>query len=499
MGESRNRILLVEPPFYRLFKDTYSLDRYPLSLGYLAGTVKKETRWAVTVYNADFCRTCDPIRLSFLAGDGYENYLAAHRDRTLPVWREVRDVLESFRPDVVGITAKSQNFASACVVARLAKELCERTTVVVGGPHPSMVGLDVLKCRDIDVVVRGEGERTIVELLNAITEHRPFDEIHGIAYRENGHLRETPERELESDLDSLCFPHEGASEILHDHKDYRSHAFGNIFTIRGCPYNCFYCGSREIWGRKPRYRSVENVIEEVQRLRELGVQHVDFRDDTFGVRRDRIHDLCNGIATHCPGLSWGCEMHVKLVEEETVSLMKAAGCSAVSVGFESGNNEILRAMRKNVTVEEALAACAMIKRHGIVLRVFFLVGFPQETEETLNDTITAIRQVQAHSVIYSVFTPYPGTEAFEYCKAHGLIGEDYDVSLYNHQSPANCFCHNIARDRFRELVGDLEREVDRRNRATQIRNLASFSLFTKIRERGVAASARRGLRILLGR
>ena len=161
-----NRILLIEPPFYRLFKDTYSNDRYPLALGYLSGTIKKETQWDVLAYNVDFYAESEWLKVSYLSGAGFYNYLNNLRELSAPIWQETKATISEYDPTVVGISAKSQNFASVCRVAKLAKEVDEQIIVVVGGPHPSMAGADAMNCPDIDVCVRGEGERTIVELLS---------------------------------------------------------------------------------------------------------------------------------------------------------------------------------------------------------------------------------------------------------------------------------------------------------------------------------------------
>jgi radical SAM superfamily enzyme YgiQ (UPF0313 family) len=333
-----------------------------------------------------------------------------------------------------------------------------------------MVGVKLLLDHpEIDLSVIGEGENTIAELLNEIETQKKLDNIHGIVYRKDGQIFETTPREFIKDLDCLRFPHENASEVLKDYNQYSEKAFANIFAIRGCPYNCFFCGSRKIWSRKVRFRSVENVIKEIKGLQKLGLKFVHFDDDTFGINKKYIADLCNALKFKCKGLRWSCEMHVKMVDEQTISNMKVAGCSLIQIGIESGNNEILSAMRKDITLEEALATCEIIKKQGIELETFFMVGFPQETEDTLNNTIAAMKKAKCDSICYSIFTPYPGTEAFEFCKKNGLIKDDYNVSLYNHQSPANCFSMNIAPERFRILVSKIEKMVDRKNYLNRIK------------------------------
>ena len=499
MNQNKHKILLIEPPFNRLFKYTYSLDRYPLSLGYLAGTIKKETDWDVKVYNADFYPKSEWIKVSYLTGLGFENYLANMKDLSARIWGDVKSTILKYKPTVVGISAKSQNFVSACMVAKLAKEINEQIIVIVGGPHPSMVGADVLNCKDIDVAVRGEGEDTIVELLRAIDVGTGFGGIQGALHRRGNEIFENDPREFIKDLDLLCFPHESAPEVLIDYDKYPLSAFRYIFATRGCPGNCLFCGSKNVWSRKPRFRSPENVICQIKGLQRMGIKIVHFDDDTFGITKKYINALCNALIAHCPGLTWSCELHVRLVDEPTISLMEAAGCFKIQIGIESGNNKILEEMKKGITIEKALAACELIKKRGIQVHAFFIVGFPQETEETLSDTVAAMRKIECHTLVYSIFTPYPGTQIFEFCKRNGLINDDYNVALYNHQSPTNCFCMYLSPERFRELVSNIEKMVDRKNSLDRIKRVVSLNTLRKIQELGIAKSVQKGVNMLTGR
>jgi radical SAM superfamily enzyme len=230
-----------------------------------------------------------------------------------------------------------------------------------------------------------------------------------------------------------------------------------------------------------------------------GIGWIHFDDDTFGVNRKYLLGLCGAIERDCPGLKWSCEIHVKLVDDQVIGAMKEAGCARIYLGVESGNDSILSQIKKGFTFEEALAACRTIKKHGISLRVFMMIGFPQETRETLNDTITAIRKIDCDSIIFSIFTPYPGTEAFRYCRDRGLVGEDFDVSLYNHQSPTNYFCENISREEFRSIAVKTARMVDRINAMKRIRQVLSPATLSKIGRLGIKESLRKGRKLLLRR
>lgn len=499
MQQKEKKILFIEPPFNRLFKNTYSLDRYPLSLGYLAAMVRKNTNWDVMAYNADFSPQREFMKVSYLTGTGFDNYLSNLKNQSTSIWKEVKTTISEYRPTVVGISAKSQNFTSACIVAKLVKEIDEKVIVIIGGPYPSMVGKETIEYSLADFAVKGEGEFTILELLHAIESKGNFSYINGLVYRKDGIIYENPPREFIQDLETLPFPYDSAKEILKDYDKYPKSAFGYIFATRGCPYNCFFCGSRHIWSRKVRFRPPINVIKEIKILQKEGVRLFSFVDDNFGVNKQYLTDLCNALIRYCPRIRWSCEFHLKLVDEENISLMKKAGCFLIQLGIESGNNEILKQMRKNITIEDALIAAKAIKKYGIQLQAFFIVGFPQETENTLADTIKAMKQIKCDILTYSIFTPYPGTEAFRFCKENGLIPKDYDIALYNHQSPANHFCMYIPKDSFRMLTTEIERMVDRKNCINRIKRIFSLTTLDMIKELGVAKSIQKGMKVFRGR
>ena len=494
------RILLVEPPFFRLFKDGYSLDRYPLGLAYLAATVHQETAWDVTAYNADFSGESEQIQISHLAGPGFTRYREILGDPRAAIWQEIRAVINELRPDIVGISSKSQNFASASRVASIVKDNDPATLVVVGGVHASVRGAEILEHAAIDAAVQGEGERTLVALLDAVESGGTFENIPGVIYRNggaNGVTRNEPRAPV-ADLDMLPFPHESAAAVLKDYDRYPKSAFRHIFATRGCPHTCTFCASREVWGQKVRFRSPANVVAEIQSLRQRGLQFVHFSDDTFGVTRNYIKQLCSALLADCPGIQWSCETHVSLVDEESVSLMKRAGCHSIEIGIESGSNEILRTIRKNSTIEQALAACKTIKQSGIEVVALFMVGFPDETEASLEATIDAMQRARCDRIHYSVFTPYPGSPAYELCRERGLIGEDHDVSRYGHQSPENCFCSAISPERFRSVVSGVERMVDRKNTWSRARRLFSTNGLRRAKEAGLRQSFRKVVRFFFG-
>ena len=463
---SARRVMIIDPPFKRLYHDNASLVKFPLALGYLSGAVLKWTDWEVQAYNADFNPKEKEITIGNVTRirEGLGRYLRTLKDPAAPIWSEIRSAITEFDPDVVGISSKTQNFPSAMKVARIAKEHDPGTLVVLGGPHATLSTRAALECPDIDVAVLGEGEMTLVELLRARQNGAAPSEVAGLAYRRDGRVEFTPPRAYMPDLDELPFPAEAAPRVLRDYEKYPAEAFGYVFSARGCPYSCTFCESKAIWSQKTRWRSPDNVARELKALMDRGVGYVYFDDDTFGINPRYIEDLCGSIETECPGLKWGCEITVGVVKERSVEHMRRSGCVKINIGVESGNDRILRGVKKGHTIEKAYAAADLCRRKGIEVGTFFMIGFPEETEETLRDTLTAIKRIRADTVMLSIFTPYPGSEIFQVCKDLGTVDDDFDIEIYNHQSPENCFTAFIPPERFKQLVREAASIVSRKNK-----------------------------------
>jgi len=466
------RILLINPPYYRLFKNTYSNNKYPLSLGYLAGAIKEKTRWNVTVYNADFVLPSESWQISYFSGEGFSRFRDSLQNPMHPIWKEIRVVLMEVKPAVVGIYCCVATSKAAAIIASIAKALDKQTIVILGGPHPTLIGKNALCDSNIDIIVKGEGEQTIVELLKTFDDNGQLEEVNGLFFRAHVEIVKTADRELITNLDALSFPSKWAKDVLKDYEKHPRSAFTSIIATRGCPYNCLFCESKAVFGRKTRFRSPDNVVAEITHLQRLGLNIFEFIDDTFGVTKEYLHELCNALIKDCPRIKWKCSTRVDLLDEDSVKLMKKAGCYQIAIGLESGNNEILHQIRKGITIEEIIAAAQLIKRHGIAVRTNILLGLPMETEQSLNETIDAMKKIGGQ-FCYSTFTPYPGSEAFEYCKNAGLIDNNVDVFLYNHQNPENFFCANISKKRFRALASEIEKYVDRTDAKEELKQLLS--------------------------
>jgi len=465
------RVLLVEPPFYRLYKDGYGLARYPLSLGYLAAALRTATQSSVLVVNGDFHPDPEPFSAPYLTGEGFVRYCESLDDPKGPEWGRLGRTISRFVPDVIGITVRTPTLGSALAVARLAREIRPEAVIVAGGPHATIIGDAMLDHPPIDVVAVGEAETTLVELVETLDRGGSPEDVPGLIFREGRRaLRTRPRHPLE-DLDGLPHPHRFASEVLDEFDRHPVSAFGHILATRGCPHACGFCSSPTLYGRKVRARSPDDVIFEVSSLQGMGVNHVHFEDDTFGIDEKHLCGLSSLLASKCRGITWSCETHVNRISPESLVAMKQGGCTAIQLGIESGDDRVLSRIGKGFTYERAHRASLAIKAAGLRLEAFFMVGCPEETVESLAATRRAIEQSPADKIIYSIFTPYPGTPMFDSCRKLGLVGPHHDFSRHNHQSPENHFSPHIDYRQFRELAADIERLVSDKNGAARRREV----------------------------
>lgn len=493
------KIILIEPPFYRLFKNTYSLTRYPLSLGFLASYIDKKTDWKVKVYNADFHPSGEQIKESYLAGQGFENYKANLKNLDSNIWKDIYNIINQYQPDVVGITVLSPKLKSALNIAKKVKEINSNIMIVAGGAHVTSSGKSFLNNHDFDFGVKGEGERTIVDFLKSIENNNQFEKIDGLIYRKNNENFENRDRQYMKNLDEAGFPYHKANEILVDYERYPMTAFRYLFSSRGCPFDCFFCASKTTWKRKFRLLSVDSIVKEIKALQNLGLQSIHFDDDTFGINKKHLIELCKKIIEQCPGITWSCEMHVNLINEPVVKAMKKAGCYAIALGIESGNNELLKMIRKKSTIEKAEIACRIVSKYNIELRTFFILGCPWETNQTLKDTIKAMNRINSDRNIMGIFAPYPGADSYEFCLKNNLLSDDFDPSYVNHQSLNYNFCFDFPQPEFKRKALAVLKKADRKNTLNRIKQLFSKNTLWRVKEIGIFNSLKKSLKIISGK
>lgn len=459
------KVLLINPPLSRI-KQVLN-DYFPLGLGYLAA-VLNSNGFEVRIYNADK----GPEERKFRPLDNlnrikaHDKYLLALKDKNHYVWREILKVIKEFGPDIVGISAMSTTYPSAMKVAEISKELNPGCKVIFGGPHPTAMPHEVLSNNLVDFVVRGEGEETIVDLLNILQKSKKdLQSIDGLLFKENGKIIHNKNRKMIEDLDSLPFP---ARELVmfKDLYLYPNNRMNVMITSRGCPFDCTFCQSKVMWGRNVRFRSISNIIEEITLIKDIyNPSKFIFYDDSFTINKQRVLELCKVLKESNIEFDegWNCETRVDVIDEYMLREVKRAGCKELYIGIESGSNRILKEIRKNITVEQVLLTAKLLNKMRFIWLAFFMVGFPQETKEDIELTMKLMKKIKADRVHLCVFTPYPGCELYDFVLKMGLINHNTDWAKLSHHSHYNYFSPNIPQDEFRKITLQLAEYTERLN------------------------------------
>jgi len=465
----QRRLLLIHPPFYRLHKDGWSLDEVPLGLGYLAGVVQEDTEWDVRVLVADQARRrAAPPGTRELMETGHGRFIAALDDPCSDAWREVEEAVVRHRPDVVGISVTSPSLASARRVARITRSVAPDALLVAGGAHASLDPDSLLRDGAVDLCVLGEGERVLPWLLRQAAAGREFSALEGVAGRGPSGSWRNPGPPPVDDLDALPRPAEALDDVLVHRERFGASAFSSVLTSRGCPYACRYCGSEPIWGRKVRRRSPGDVASEVRGLRSrFGVDEITIRDDTFSPSGEGLQSLCGALQS--TGVSWSAQLHPSRVDAATVETMASADCTMISLGLESGSDELLRVMGKASTAAKGLEAARTIKAGGARLLAYYMIGLPGESEKTLAQTERLMRDARAHLNVLSVFTPYPGTALFDELVREGRVPSDHDPGRTSHTSPGSSYSPHLNDAQLHAAAQRLSGLADRLNRRGRMR------------------------------
>jgi anaerobic magnesium-protoporphyrin IX monomethyl ester cyclase len=343
----------------------------------------------------------------------------------------LQQVLAQFQPQMAGLTAVSMTFNFAADVIKDIKRLCPDIPTVMGGPHVSFYAQETLqRFPELDIVVVGEGEQTVIDLVRAVENGRGLEAVKGIAYRSGAGISCTPARNLISDLDTLPVP---ARHLL---PLGRYRALGmpvSMTTSRGCPFKCIFCVGRKMVGARVRYRSPGKVVDEMEYLNTLHFHQINIADDLFTADKSHCLGVCDEIINRGLKLVWTSFARVDTVSEEILTRMKAAGCTAVSFGVESGNPQILKTIKKGITRKQVVAAVKMCRRAGITPFASFILGLPGETPQTIQETLNFGEQLKdlGLSFGFHLLAPFPGTEIRANSREYGIKILTDDWSQYH--------------------------------------------------------------------
>ena len=493
-------MLFVLPPLFVFME--HDFPAFPLGLGYLVSYLKKKGVTA-RIYNADIYipaqhgvgsfrlliqRTIKAISGFSYFAKRWASYFDRVNDLRNPIWDSLRVVLRSTQPSIVGISASVITIPSAAMVAKIVREELPDTKVVVGGPAATTCSEELIYIDEIDFLVLGEGEETFSALAEFLLkrEGRPesLEKINGIMYRNRDEVVNTPSRSLIPDLDSLPFPDREAIFVLGVDGELQTfHANADVLTSRGCPYPCRFCCGSVAWGsRKTRFRSVGNILDELIYLnRVYGQRSFIFWDDLFTANRKRTIGLCEKIIESGLDIQWVCLVRLNTLDAELLALMKRAGCREIQVGIESGNDRVLRHVGKDLTLSTIREKVPIIRSSGIDWGAFFIIGFPSETLDEMEDSLRLIKEIRPTQVYFSIFSPYPGTEFFDELKAKGLLDDNFMRADF--WSPYNNYTGTMADRDFTRFAMKVLKFGDHYNRWSTFRKLFVRKVLSRVSTR----------------
>ena len=362
--------------------------------------------------------------LAVLEREGYETYfLDADVDRLSK--EEILEKLEIIKPDVVGMTCTTPTFKSAVTCGQLINEVCSKPLIVLGGPHATAAPDDVAGNYDdvFDFVLRNEGEYALTELLKG----DDIKGIKGISFKaEDGRVIHNPTRTRNENLDSLPFPNYNLVD-LSKYGDpiwnLYSKKFAPIVTSRGCHYSFTFFASKTIFGQTTQFRSVDNIKAEIKHLKEdFNVDAIYIVDDTFTLKRDRVIELCKVFKEL--NLKWFCQTKVNHLDFDLIKTMKKSGCQVLAIGCESGDQQVLDAMKKSQTLEMVTQVFDWANSVNLDTLGSFIIGMPQDTPKTIEKTIKFAKRLNSTYPLFFQLAPYPGTDIYDYVVQNDLLTVD---------------------------------------------------------------------------
>lgn len=331
-------------------------------------------------------------------------------------YKDIEKEMKKRGSDVVAITALTPTIGVALDSADAVRNALPDAKIVLGGYHPTFNYAEVLEEDNVDIVVRGEGEYTMLELVQTLKNGGDLSQVQGLAYKdENNELVVTPDRPVIENLDELPFP---AYHLFPMNKYKLLNISTNIATMitsRGCPMQCSFCSSAALHGKKARRRSVENVVDEIEHLLN-DFKHIDtiaFMDDTFTISKRYVEDFCAEIKKRNLVFWWGCTARVDSIDEDLLETMKDAGCMTLYFGVESADQQMLDKMNKNITIEKTINAFDISRKIGIRTIASCVLGMPDDTKANMKKTIQFVKKLKPSYAVFSLATPYPGTRFYK--------------------------------------------------------------------------------------
>lgn len=361
---------------------------------------------------------------------------------------ELKFRIMRYSPNIVGVSSTTVAFYHAKQVTSLVKGIDSEIITILGGAHITACPEEAMKeCKDVDIGVIGEGEETILELVQKIQNRESYATVKGVIYKDNGIIVKKKPRPVLKNMDNIKFP---ARELLPDLSSYSHTAYRGrkgeltttLITSRGCPFTCTYC-DQSIFGRTWRKHSAPYVFSEMKLLKDkFGVKFISIEDDNFSLYKPRVEDICNKIIDNSLDIKWAISGRVNSLDEKLLRLMKKAGCENIYVGLESGSPRILKLIQKKISKEEVNEGIRNITRCGLKVVGSFILGIPSETKEEMEQTVSFALSLPLDGVSFFIFTPYPNTELRDLAFQYGKVSTNWQ-DYSGHPSTLPYIPHNM--------------------------------------------------------
>ncbi len=337
---------------------------------------------------------------------------------------EFQELLRDEKYELVGITTTTPTYNNAKRLCDVVKEEIQAKTVI-GGIHATIMPEESIAPKNIDFLVKGEGEQTICELADSLDKNKGLHGIKGLVYKENGNIVVNEPRELIKDLDVL--PHPAWHLFRHIKYVFPDSLSSHVFPVmssRGCPGRCSFCSAKSIFLRKFRPRSAQNVVDEIEDLvKRYSVREIHLWDDNFTLNKSRVLEIKDQILRRGirVKIAFMNGLRVDCVDREILKALKEMGTYSIAFGVESGNQNILNSIKKGITTKKIEEAFEIAREFKIETWGFFMIGFPQDTERTIRETIDFAIKLDPDIAKFHVLKPYPGTDIFDELNQKGLI------------------------------------------------------------------------------
>ncbi len=348
-------------------------------------------------------------------------------------WGSLTSEVEKRKPDVVGVSAITPFFYTALKTAEVVKKVDREIKTVLGGSHATFMGREILKKHsEIDLIVKGEGELIFSKLIKALEKGTSLSNVKGLIFRLNGKIYETPDPSLLLNLDELPMP---AYHLL-PMKKYFFPVLGKfsvVLSSRGCPFSCFFCSEWKFWHRKWRKRDPSKVVDEIELLtQKYGRESIWFGDDCFNVDKQHMEKICSEIEERGLDVNWYYQGRADFVVKyrDLLPKMRRAGNLMVQIGVEAATDNELSVLRKNLKIETVKKAVKLLKQNNIICQGLMIIGTWRDKYETIMEKVNFMKKLGVDFPIYTVLTPFPGSDLFDEAKNKNLI-EVTDYSKYD--------------------------------------------------------------------